>query len=104
MSDIKMGEVFELPVRTENKYSCRQFIWSDMGLAGSYGEFNNKRQSDAACHAINNHDRLVEENAELVDMLNFLACTSDMSDSVFTAVNDLIQKHKDQPWKTIAHA
>lgn len=112
MSDIKMIDVFILPlsVSPEQVTLTSDGSWGHGIYSPSNGydvvdvyEGLNSDEAEAICLAVNNHDRLVEENAqlkadktELVGLLNFLACTSAMSDSIFAEVNSLIQKHKSQ--------
>ena len=59
---MKMSDIFELPVRRH--YSV---VVDRNGHQCSYSE-----QINFAVHAINNHDRLEQENAELKGMLKHL--------------------------------
>ena len=58
MSDIKMSDVFDLPVSAEG--CC---ITDDMGM--QHVGFCTEDQDDAAVRAINSHDKLTARNAEL---------------------------------------
>ena len=107
MSNIKMSDVFQLPV------SCEEV--SEIGV-----ELFDNNEDAYAAFAINNHDRLTEENAklkadkaELLKALNGVMNIVAVSDGVdgyhcngdvacwwdfdeIAEVSDLIQKHKTQ--------
>ena len=58
MSDIKMSDVFDLPVEASEDFDDMEVEVSiSLDLVDKYAE--------AACHAINNHDKLTSRVAEL---------------------------------------
>lgn len=70
MSEIKMGDVFELPVSScdVNQYH----------IIGDESEFHAYADgADAAVHAINNHDRLTAENEALREEVERLRAERD---------------------------
>lgn len=67
MTDIKMSEVFELPVFIQK----RSTVLRDQN-GDCFREIEGANQ--AAVHAINQHDKLVEENERLVEENIKLLC------------------------------
>ncbi len=69
MSDIKMSEVFGVCCKSVVAESFGQYlVVNEVDTA----RFKNRKHTDAAAHAVNNHDRMVEEIAELKGAINQL--------------------------------
>ncbi|AUR83809.1 coil containing protein [Vibrio phage 1.042.O._10N.286.45.B8] len=64
MSDMKMSDVFELPVYSGMKAATKASAIYD--ASGTFGILNNQAMRHVA-HAINNHDRLEQENKQLIE-------------------------------------
>lgn len=112
MSDIKISDVFELPVFAKNHgvgERCSIFEGKSLTVASSFYS-NQLDRYELICNAINNHDRLTEENAQLkadkaelilgmnkiyvmmhefYDEHDFDGSTCDL------AMHELLQKHKE---------
>ncbi|MFV0574802.1 MAG: hypothetical protein ACK5NC_05220 [Vibrio sp.] len=92
MSDIKMSLTFKDCLHYEDdRYSehTRFVIFSnDKAQAATWYE----DQADSICHAVNNHDRLVEENAKLkadkAELLNQLEIMLDNLDEAHTNTSE----------------
>lgn len=73
MRDIKMSDVFALPLHHEIDLGCIGFVVDDNKNAALTCEdayhVNRNTKAKAAAYAINNHDRLVEENEKLKAVL-----------------------------------
>ena len=72
MKDMKMSDVFEgLPVSIDESGDSHHFLQdeSDRRSDANCGEFYGEAIGEAVMHAINNHDRLQQENAELREAL-----------------------------------
>ena len=81
MESLKMSDVFQLPVFYEHDPLSEVAKFSGWQGGGklcksAFLAFDDD-DADAICHAINNHDRLVEENAELREALKHLIETSE---------------------------
>lgn len=67
MNDKKMSDVFDLPVSIGKKAASHASAILDG--CGTFGIINDQAMKHS-CHAINNHDRLTEENKQLREMLS----------------------------------
>lgn len=75
MSDMKMSDVFELPMVCEEGDG---YLYSNdlrYSIVFDDSDLNMMTQKQSVAHAINNHDRMVEEIAELkgavVELLDY---------------------------------
>lgn len=80
MCNKKMSDVFELPMMVDG-YSVESQPSTPIGcVGGCVGEFvsdiecDSGKDAEYVAHAINNHDRLTEENKQLREMLKRLTC------------------------------
>jgi hypothetical protein len=83
MENMKMSEVFDgLPVSIDESGDCHYFLQdkTDKLDGANCGEFYGEAIGKAVVHAINNHDRLVEENAELREAVKFLVSEDELRD------------------------
>ena len=86
MSDIKMSECFSLPV--DGVYECNFLGEYSYTIYDGRGDILISRLPDdvnaeAIAHAVNNHDRLVEENKRLREL-----DTEELSVKIFDAIFD----------------
>lgn len=68
MSEMKMSDVFDNDVRHFGGGSIGDDRCDEFALA----QFEDSTEAEYACHAINNHDRLNEENQKLREMLSVM--------------------------------
>ena len=84
MKDMKMSDVFKLPLKNDSNDSS--IIGADGRLIIQFASSKNNEWHDTVCvddnemksiaHAINNHDRLQQENAELREALVLISLNS----------------------------
>ena len=87
--DIKMADVFELalPLETSPREDGEGFDVFDannnyvMTIAADYSEIK------ALLHAVNNYDRLVEENEELKRRLDKASCEAEVDETVVASLD-----------------
>ncbi|EKF9829460.1 hypothetical protein O1D23_000918 [Vibrio cholerae] len=85
--EMKMSDVFGLPLnREESKYFDHLLRSSKSDIPEA--SFNSSDCAKYAAHAINNHDRLVEENKRLRQMLKRLKNECEMFYSEFGEPNN----------------
>ena len=91
MSEMKMSDMFELPVRASQL---------EVYGANSNPGITFEDIEKAAAHAINNHDKLTEQNAKLVEMLNEIIKEADYSYALdvdlYDSANQLLTEIKGQ--------
>jgi hypothetical protein len=68
MSDIKMSDVFDLPLVVDGNTLAES-------TGGQHSGFFSHRQDNAAANAINSHDALIEHNKALKAALEGLCCS-----------------------------
>ncbi len=111
MSDMKMSEVFDLPLqRAVNELAI---VDKNDCVVGWADAFSGEAARDCIVESINNHERLAEENAELREVLQKISRVSqrtpelnddythedvgvlnDRIDEVFGIIETAMTKHK----------
>ncbi|AUR88961.1 coil containing protein [Vibrio phage 1.137.O._10N.261.46.B5] len=93
MKDMKMSDVFTLPVYYEHdplsevaKFSGWQ--GHERVCKSAFLAFDDC-DADAICEAINNYDRLQQENAELLKMLKYAVKVANDKNATYTAIEVL---------------
>lgn len=92
--EMKMSDYFNLPIEQGDVLRINQYCTV---------EHNNDGVApfDAAVVAINNHDRLVEENARLTELVTQKASRADELFGLIESMQDLICSYKDNADLTI---
>lgn len=65
---MKMSDALELPVVQNQSRLFKHVVYSEKSDVVAFSCHNNQI-AQHACHAINNHDRLTEENAKLREFI-----------------------------------
>lgn len=81
VNEIKMSDVFNLPVKDVVDIYGSANILDALSECISDGYYDDFEKS--AAHAINNHDRLVEENKRLREFAKTIADSSEMQNMAF---------------------
>lgn len=84
MKEMKMSDVFELPVHSGMKAATKASAIYD--ARGTFGILNDQAMRHVA-HAINTHDRLQQENAELREILQKTAT------AIYSHNNEMVGMH-----------
>lgn len=98
MSEMKMSDYFDLPVFAKSHEvgsRCSLFEGGGITVASSFYA-NQKAAYDAMAYAINNHDRLTEENAKLRKILTQLQIEGGLGVARHRQIDRLLNQLKDQ--------